>query len=476
MLEGSRALRQVIAVKEGCVTCPETKFVAYSLLTICCMLFLLLQEHVDFKPKTRGKSCHNKIMSISIDRTNSASYFIKSLHHCSNIDTADVSAGAIYINTMIPLPRAYFRTRIVGPKVTLLYARRISANVYEVPYENLVPGQYSFECILLYVDFDEDAFGSMKPISFLSINEPYFFNISRSESKKNSFIDSGSLETGDSNLSEGEWIVNDSEIAHYLHRTRSGTNDSLWPPKHPLIHSLVPDFDNSKKLYFQSKQFSTNFIDGTQNYSALSCLLDINVCLWGDSQMRNLHNSALVLLKNSSELNLDALIADPHTVLEGHNKFHYYGKTYSGFQENIDELLAQNTCQVIIANFGQWPASWSAGYPWSFMEYTTHVNADIEFLSKMQEKYPKAKLFWMTTNAFALHDQIYGTDWRIDPVLERYNTIANNIAKNYGIKVMNTFDIAIVLSDLSFDWGHYRGVVGWSQGNYLLNILLQAMC
>jgi hypothetical protein len=306
--------------------------------------------------------------------------------------------------------------------------------MYEVFYENLVSGRYSFECILLYDEFVEDDIALITPNAFVSINELYFFDVSDSKSQSNM------VSTEPCHLSEGEWIINDSDIMKYLEKYRiDGINDP-WPPEHPLIYSLGPDYNFSNKLYFQPKQNWTNFINKGNN-AALSCILQLNVCFWGDSQTRNLHNSAVMLLKNSSEVNLDILTSDPHAALKGHDKFHYYPKTYSGFQENVEELVSSSACQVVLANFGQWPAGWLEGYPtdnpWPFSKYEIQVEDDIAYLSQMQKRYPAAKIFWVTTNTFPLRDQT-GTEWRIEPVLERYNLIAKNLAKKYGIGFINT--------------------------------------
>jgi hypothetical protein len=323
----------------------------------------------------------------------------------------------------------------------------------------------------MYEDFNEGDLSSNMPISFSSINEPYIFEVGKSKIKRRTIV----VSKNELNSLEGEWIVNDTEVMTYLRLTRTQRNDS-WPEGHPLIHSPLPDVENIRKLYFQSKQNKFDFIFSHKNHSGLSCLLDLDVCFWGDSQMRYLHNSAVGLIK-STEIDVGMLNSNPHAILVGNDRFHYFEKTYSGFQEDMEGLLSSSTCQVVVVNFGQWPVGWPEGYPWSFVRYQVYAEADIAYLSQMQKEYPTVKFFWMSTNAHGYVDSILnGGEWRIDPVLEKLNSIVDRLTKKYSVEFINTYEIAKVLADLSFDWSHYRGAVGWAQGNYFLNVLHRVVC
>ena len=51
----------------------------------------------------------------------------------------------------------------------------------------------------------------------------------------------------------------------------------------------------------------------------------------------------------------------------------------------------------------------------------------------------------------------------VDPLLE-YNALATQTAY-YNIPVVDTYNAAKVLEDLTYDGGHYNGIVGWNIAN-----------
>ena len=52
-----------------------------------------------------------------------------------------------------------------------------------------------------------------------------------------------------------------------------------------------------------------------------------------------------------------------------------------------------------------------------------------------------------------------------------YNSIAQNVMQSAGIETISTWNLAAPLADLSYDRGHYKGVVGYYIALLLLNIV-----
>ena len=55
----------------------------------------------------------------------------------------------------------------------------------------------------------------------------------------------------------------------------------------------------------------------------------------------------------------------------------YIDNTDDNIDWDMDNLVESRNRTVIVANFGQWPAGWSQGYPWSLDKYKTYVEADV---------------------------------------------------------------------------------------------------
>jgi hypothetical protein len=187
--------------------------------------------------------------------------------------------------------------------------------------------------------------------------------------------------------------------------------------------------------------------------------------MWGDSQMRHLYNTIVAaLVLHSAEA-----LTDQKYILDVQDSIKYFGKSYDNFDQDIDSLLASGKCNVIIANFGQWPAGWPQGYPWSFDKFRVYLEADIVYLKKMEEKHIGVRTFWMTTNPHGyVGGMVAGTEWRTDPVLDRYHDITVQLTLAHHMKALDTYRIAKPLSDLTYDGAHYQGIVGWTLTNYVL--------
>ena len=79
----------------------------------------------------------------------------------------------------------------------------------------------------------------------------------------------------------------------------------------------------------------------------------------------------------------------------------------------------------------------------------------------------------VTTNPFPLRADMHrqNTDWRTDPIILLYNAVAQDVMQAAGIETVSTWNLAAPLADLSYDRGHYKGVVGYYISLFLLNIV-----
>lgn len=92
------------------------------------------------------------------------------------------------------------------------------------------------------------------------------------------------------------------------------------------------------------------------------------------------------------------------------------------------------------------------------------------YLQALKVKYKNVSMFWMTTNPAGYDHsmQVPGNEWRTDSVLDRYNKIAVKIAQKHNMAILDSYQIANPLRDLSYDSFHYKGIVGWTVTDYTL--------
>lgn len=369
--------------------------------------------------------------------------------HCRGTKNAE---GLIIIHTRNTLPHAVFRVRLSGPEAHLIPFKHLSEEVHYGQYKVARPGEYNVEVMMLYTNFNETH-----------IQNSVFMDSSKTLISTSPFVvASDHLSDSASEIPcdefDATWTIDD-EFRGYLRRTRTWAQDS-WPTGHPMIHDLLPT-TNTTGLQFESRcKPITPY--GLSSPVYTDCLKRENICMWGDSQMRHLYNTIVAaLLLHSAEA-----LTDPKVILDGQDSVNYFLKIYDNFDQDIDSLLASGKCTVIIANFGQWPA---VGHPWSFDRYRAYLEADIVYLKKLEEKHIGVRTFWMTTNPIGyISGMVAGTEWRTDPVLDRYHDITVQLTIAHHMKALDIYRIAKPLRDLTYDGVHYQGIVGWTLANYVL--------
>ena len=193
------------------------------------------------------------------------------------------------------------------------------------------------------------------------------------------------------------------------------------------------------------------------------------VCLYGDSQMRNLLNSiggqllpqtCFPLLQQKYKGDCDV----PGFAWRGY-RFPY--------QWTYDAEMPH--CAHVLVNFGQWPLSdFATTDPWDLKRYRMAVRAELRRFMRLR---PKVRsLTWVSTNPHPLgraQRTCPATDWRFPHLIASFNHIAHaEVLRSPGIGWLDTYAIAFPLSDLSFDGAHYQGPVGIALAHALAHHLL----
>jgi hypothetical protein len=382
--------------------------------------------------------------------------YLRKVVHCKE---ANAREGMIVLHTHKVLPRAVFRLRLVGPEVHLVRVQYHSDRVHFGQYKVTRPGNYSTEVMMLYSDFDKDFIQSS------ALLENQTFTSATSLFIMPSQLNTFSRDSCEAQGLEGTWTVKNDEIRAFLQTTRSYLQDP-WPAKHPMIHDLLPT-SNESGLHFESL-CNPIVPKGLLDPAYINCVKQAKVCMWGDSQMRHLYNTIAEALFHSA-----GVIMNKKEVLDGHSSLTFTMKLYDNFGQDVEGLLRAGNCSVLIANFGQWPASWTEGYPWPLDKYKVYMEADMRYLKILEQKFEGIHTFWTTTNPHGyVRTMADGHEWRTDPVLDAYHKVTLQLASDHGVNLLDTYSIANPLRDLTYDGAHYKGIVGWTLASYVM----QSIC
>jgi hypothetical protein len=196
------------------------------------------------------------------------------------------------------------------------------------------------------------------------------------------------------------------------------------------------------------------------------------ICMYGDSQMRNLLNSMGGQLNPKSCFPLLQQEYRGDCDVEG---FQWKGFRYPNQWSFEDDMPG---CSQVFVNFGQWPAAWpSSPSPWGLAQYREAVRTFLATLIETRTRHPHLRFTWVSTNPHAImffHTACPPTDWRFPHILAAYNRIALDevAATNGSVGFLDTFSIGFPLLDLSFDMAHYQGPVGIAFANALARCIL----
>jgi len=199
-----------------------------------------------------------------------------------------------------------------------------------------------------------------------------------------------------------------------------------------------------------------------------------DICMYGDSQMRNLLNAI------GGQVNQDTCFPLLQQAFKGDCEVD--GFRWKAFRYPYEWSFESDMpgCSQVFVNFGQWPAGWpSSPTPWTFAQYRVAVHDFIAILIETRSRHPHLRITWVDTNphpVMSAQASCPPTDWRFPHVLAAYNRIAREevLATNGSIGFIETFSISFPLFDLSFDMAHYQGPVGIALANVLAGCILGA--
>ena len=379
--------------------------------------------------------------------------------------TGRLRASVVFLGTFLEVrfmfsaaesSRVRLRVRVVGPsEVFLLELKPSDRNElrgrFEVSHWDQVD-EYSIETTVFTYDFDEDDIET----NVLLTNETYFYQLVSED------LEVGHLTGKVPTVTEEQprrWILRDDELVDVLRCTRkpdapswcTEMPDRIWnryfaawyipPPPHELDKEALELVGRAPRTKLGEDQ---------------------RVCFFGDSQMRHLFNN--FVMATSDYKAMPVVSAEKEVMPSDRHK--YFQKRWSGFDFGEQEV---SDCTDVVVNMGQWPAGWPEGRPWSFLEYSEGVRADMEDLQALSQRlgiHPR-RLYWLSTNPYGYMDvngrSIYGpnaVEWRWDGVVDNYNRLARSVAEASGIQYLDISSIAKPLSDLPYDGAHYAGIVG----------------
>jgi len=203
------------------------------------------------------------------------------------------------------------------------------------------------------------------------------------------------------------------------------------------------------------------------------------ICLFGDSQVRNLMNSITA--------QIDPQACDPIELQLGRASCNYPGFHYGNFHFFLydNDWSAQHessleACSHAFINYGQWPGSWGAKIPWPRHKYKESLIQFSKRLSELKLLFPNVQFFFLGTNYHSFSPGMKScpaTDFRFPHIIDSYNDEAREVfSANNMVGFIDTAKIIRPLFDLSFDCAHYQGAVGVALANLVGNCFYNNVC
>ena len=155
------------------------------------------------------------------------------------------------------------------------------------------------------------------------------------------------------------------------------------------------------------------------------------ICLFGDSQIRNLLNSITAQIEPQAcdqvELQLGQAICNYPGFYYGN--FHFFLYLYDNdWTAEHESRLGE--CLHAFINYGQWPASWAAKTPWPRSKYKESITQFSKRLSELTLIFPEVQLYFLSTNYHSFSTGMQScpaTDFRFQHIINSYNHEARNV-------------------------------------------------
>ncbi|KAK9830548.1 hypothetical protein WJX72_012398 [[Myrmecia] bisecta] len=345
-----------------------------------------------------------------------------------------------------------YRVRIVGAEVLLAKMLYCKNNVAIAAYSLTLPGHYSIEFLNLYERYSFVLRPQLAIHWFLGIWQAEF------EFEPLDACSKGDCKTCETANVPGRWTsvppakIKDELTIEWAKDVQGLLRNMCLP-----LRKKEQDLQCGKDFFELAEADARDLENGRLQWHGYdcriepdwvwdrdACLRDRYFCFMGDSHMRHNYDSFIMDFEGASGLD-ESKVADYLWIGWADDKPHDH-------------------CTDMLVNFGHWPLSYESGdHPWDLSKYAENLERYTQIMLKARER--GANVWWVTSNSAPTVWNHHGPfpekrDWRTDPMLELFNTVATGIMERAGITVIDTYDRTSVLNDVSYDAAHYRGYVG----------------
>jgi hypothetical protein len=404
--------------------------------------------------------------NISLSSSNNATTHNLAVLFCTRPSQHAALGSVIFLDTSHPRPTAtrVFRARLIGPEALVLPMTYCSVQMAVATYAVATAAQYTLELLQLYGSFTfSDVTPMLRDIRLAKVSvdlapaTPHG-RAGRHIAQQAPCEGSGCplCRTADA---PGRWLLAP-EAAPLL---SASCRPTAGAPDCHLSGAVTASPADLNDALMRWQPYGCSLLPPSA-HSACRARLQ-HVCLFGDSQMRHLFNG---FVNPSFNTNVSAWYGGlgPQS-----DKEQYSLPTYSyipmmwGHEFGAYDLA---NCSTIVANFGQWPLSMKSvktfngtliNWPWTPSRFLRQV--DVLAKQLQAAKHSGRRVWWATIGSHAYAElHATGEDFRTDPYLLLFNSIAHTVMRQHGIPVIDTHSITDTFKDLSYDGAHYKGYVG----------------
>jgi hypothetical protein len=342
-----------------------------------------------------------------------------------------------------------YRARITGPEAMVLPVSYCSSRVAVAPYTVTIAGNYTIELLQLYDQFTFDHVSPMLEDTFLGSTTLQVGHVDLGSRRPGCVGPACPLcKTADM---PGRWLVRP-DLAANLSRT--------CPVGFALCHAddvINPAPSSLDDSILRWQPYGCSFATEARLPACKDALP--SVCFFGDSHLRHVYNSFLdpTFLLNATIGTPDKAVLQRASYIFKHNVW--------GQPLEPDFL---HNCSHIVVNFGQWPLSHKSTRtvrsrtirsPWTPARYLMQVKHLAKQLSAA--KRTGTRVWWATTMGLVFPQGVVQmADFRTDPNLILFNSIAYYVMRRHGVPVIDTFTMSSTLMDQAYDRSHFKGYVG----------------
>ena len=143
-----------------------------------------------------------------------------------------------------------------------------------------------------------------------------------------------------------------------------------------------------------------------------------------------------------------------------------------GFQS---DWFVSHQCSYAVVTYGQWPASERMkGHPYPQSKFQEEMRRVVSLLQKYDPKLTQVFLRSINYNGLgARHTACRPIDYRSPPVIDMYNTVIRNLAKELNVSYIDLTHIIGPKWDAALDWSHPVGKVATAEIEWIVFKALQ---